>query len=137
MTKGPADKPCISCPYRRDVPSGVWAANEYDKLPRYDEPTWSQPPAVFLCHQVDGRVCAGWAGCHDTDELLSLRVAGVSESMTMEEIEATRDYVSPVPLFASGAEAREHGLAELETPSVEAGELAQRILRKRNPPAAR
>ena len=25
-------QPCSSCPYRKDVPSGVWAHHEYEKL---------------------------------------------------------------------------------------------------------
>jgi hypothetical protein len=32
----PAPKPCESCPYRKDVPSGVWSEGEYRKLPQYD-----------------------------------------------------------------------------------------------------
>jgi Family of unknown function (DUF6283) len=127
----PADKPCPSCPYRRDVPSGVWAAEEYDKLPGYDGDTMSQRPAVFLCHQLTGRVCAGWAGSHDMGESLALRVAACAGTMTGEAIEATLDYTSPVALFASGAEACAHGLAELTSPSREAVEVGRRITRKR------
>lgn len=61
----PSRCPCASCPYRRDVPSGVWAPEEYEKLRRYDAPTMEQPPQVFLCHQKNrdtaNRVGAGWA----------------------------------------------------------------------------
>lgn len=76
----PAPRSCASCPYRRDVPAGIWAREEYGKLPGYDEPTPFQPRGVFLCHQhdpgTDGHpVCGGWAGCHDGDELLALRMA--------------------------------------------------------------
>ena len=46
-----AKVPCGSCPYRRDVPSGIWEQHEYDKLPEYDGQTWEQNPALFLCHQ--------------------------------------------------------------------------------------
>jgi hypothetical protein len=35
----PTKYPCPSCPYRKDVPSGVWAPEEYDKLPAYDNDT--------------------------------------------------------------------------------------------------
>jgi hypothetical protein len=31
-----AARPCASCPYRKDVPSGIWAAHEYTKLLAYD-----------------------------------------------------------------------------------------------------
>lgn len=54
--KAPAKNPCGSCPYRRDVPSGIWSEEEYDKLPQYDLPTGDQPPNVFLCHQQNGRL---------------------------------------------------------------------------------
>ncbi|WP_336794377.1 DUF6283 family protein [Gordonia malaquae] len=50
----PAPRPCESCPYRRDVPSGVWAESEYEKLRAYDAPTGEQPVRLFLCHQYDG-----------------------------------------------------------------------------------
>ncbi|MGS2619304.1 DUF6283 family protein [Micromonospora sp. LZ34] len=94
--RGPATAPCGTCPYRRDVPSGVWDAAEYAKLPAYDQPTARQPGGLFLCHQADGRVCAGWAGCHDTDNLLALRLAAL-QGMDPDEVAATRAYVNPDP----------------------------------------
>lgn len=30
----PRPRPCRSCPYRRDCPSGVWAAETYDRAVR-------------------------------------------------------------------------------------------------------
>lgn len=93
------------------MPSGVWAAQEYALLPRFDRPTWDQPPTVFMCHQDDGRLCAGWVGCHDMEESLGLRVACARGEMTPAGVEATRAYVSPVPLFESGAQAAAHGVA--------------------------
>lgn len=124
--RGPAPRPCESCPYRRDVPSGVWSASEYDKLPGYDEPTPSQPARVFACHRHDGRVCAGWAGCHAGEHLLSLRLALLTGGMTVADYEATVAYSSPVPLFSSGAEAATHGKAEVEAP----GAPARRVIAK-------
>lgn len=128
---GPAPRPCVSCPYRRDVPSGVWHPDEYAKLPAYDAATPFQPPGVFMCHQVDGRVCAGWAGCHDGRELLALRLAVVLGTLTPDEVGETIDYVSPVPLFGSGAEAAEHGMAEVDAPDEPAVAVMERITRKR------
>ena len=52
-TRPPAPRPCDSCPYRQDVPSGIWAASEYAKLPAYDAPTCAQSARLFLCHQHD------------------------------------------------------------------------------------
>lgn len=122
--KAPTPHPCVSCPYRRDVPSGVWEADEYLKLPPYDNETWEQPPAVFMCHQENGHLCSGWCGTHDMDDNLGLRIA--AQGMDPAELKATLDYESPVPLWDSGAQAAKHGLSEIETP----GESAQRVMRK-------
>ena len=65
--------PCQSCPYRQDVPSGIWEAQEYEKLIPYDNPTWAQPTKLFLCHQADGCLCRGWLDTHG-DQLLGLRI---------------------------------------------------------------
>nr|WP_239003987.1 DUF6283 family protein [Nocardia panacis] len=64
----PAPRPCASCPYRRDVPSGIWHESEYNKLRSYDLDTAYQPTALFECHQTEpdtpaARMCAGWVGC--------------------------------------------------------------------------
>lgn len=134
----PARRPCRTCPYRQDVPSGVWDRSEYDKLPRYDRPTPYQPASIFVCHLTEGngklhRVCAGWAGCHDGDELLALRIS-VSTSVRVISPETHRLtvlYESPVPLFASGAEAAAHGLRDLEDPSEGARSAIDKILRAR------
>lgn len=137
MSAAPAPRPCTSCPYRVDVPSGVWDASEYAKLAAYDEPTFAQPTALFLCHQhdrgdSDARVCGGWAGCHDGDELLALRVAVASGEITVTVADAVRDYVSPVPLFASGAEAAAHGMREIHRPGAAACTAMAKIGRVRN-----
>lgn len=112
--KPPAPNPCGSCPYRRDVPSGVWDPDEYRKLPAYDRETGDQPPNVFLCHQQDGRACAGWCGVHDMNDSLGLRLA---QAMGMvEDPEPFFRYETSTPLFKTGAEAARHGLAEVEDP---------------------
>ena len=54
---------CASCPYRKDVPSGIWEQSEYDKLPKYDGETWEQAGALFMCHLRDGCLCGGWLAC--------------------------------------------------------------------------
>lgn len=125
-----APAPCRSCPYRRDVPAGVWAATEYAKLPPYDLPTGEQPPSLFMCHQQDGSLCAGWVGCHDMDESLALRLACASGRIEGDDLDAVLDYESPVPLFASGAEAATHGLSELEAPGPDAVRTIRRLDRK-------
>jgi hypothetical protein len=98
--------PCSACPYRQDVAPGVWAEEEYDKLPPYDEPTGSQPMALFLCHATPEHACYGWAVVHSSRghdrELLALRVFG---------IEPPEPHPS-ISLFSSGAEAAEHGVSD-------------------------
>ena len=132
----PAPRPCESCPYRRDVPSGVWVAEEYAKLPAYDRPTAEQPPGLFLCHQQDGRACAGWAGCHDMNESLAVRFAAIS-GVSEETIDALCDYVSPVPLWPSGAAAAAHGMAGVDAPADDAERLISKLVRRRDERAVR
>ena len=123
-----AKAPCKSCPYRCDVPSGVWAANEYEKLPKYDGAIGEQVAngawGVFDCHQRDGNLCAGWLACHGAENLLAFRV-------TREEIDAgVFDYKSPVPVFKSGQEACDHGMRDIEEPGVWANSMIERLSRK-------
>lgn len=132
LFRPPAPRPCSSCPYRLDAPSGLWHPLEYDLLPKYDQPTPFQPPGVFLCHQPGNRVCAGWAGCHDMVHALALRLATTLGSMTPDAVEAVLDYVSPVPLFPTGAAAAEHGRRDMYAPGADARRAAAQLLRQRD-----
>lgn len=127
---GPAARPCGSCPYRKDVPSGVWAASEYERLAEYDKSIHEQPMQAFGCHQRDGHLCAGWCGTHGAENLLGFRLMArdMFENHGPEEVERTYDYVSPVPLWESGAAARDHGLLEIDDPSPEARALSHKIV---------
>jgi len=124
--------PCHSCPYRRDVPGGVWAENEYEKLPLYDgslvDQLVSGATGVFLCHAQPGRLCAGWVGTHDMTNNLAVQVAATVGGAKIDPMIFT--YTSPVPLFASGAEAAAHGLSSIENPSAEAKDRIALLLRK-------
>lgn len=136
IIKPPAPRPCESCPYRRDVPSGIWAPEEYAKLSAYDRPTMEQSVGVFLCHQNDrnspgSRTCAGWAGCHDGYELLAIRFAMMHGEMSPETADVICEYKSPVSLFESGAEAARHGMAEVELPGDQAAAAIAKIERRR------
>ena len=124
----PAKQPCGSCPYRRDVPSGLWSPEEYAKLPAYDGQTWEQPTSLFMCHQRDGCLCAGWLACHDTDHLLALRLHCVDPSAF--------GYVSPVPVFGSGAEAAAHGSADIDAPGIAARRMIVGLERRIAPALA-
>lgn len=120
----PPPVPCGSCPYRRDVPSGIWAREEYDKLPKYDGETWEQSTAVFMCHQRDGCLCGGWLACHNPRKLLVLRILAAHPS--------AYDYKTDVPVFASGTEARAHGIRDMAIPGVKANKMIGGLLRHLN-----
>lgn len=110
--------PCDYCPYRRDVPSGVWSKEEYDKLEEYDRPTAEQPLLWFGCHSRPNLACHGWAAVHGDQQgdhaLLARRV------LWFEIPERV------VPLFRSGREAARHGRARLLRP----GKAAQAAVAK-------
>lgn len=135
--RAPNPHPCGSCPYRRDVPSGVWSEEEYVKLPHYDGETFTQPPTVFACHQQDGAICAGWAGCHDMQESLGLRFAAQFNLLDEAEVQAVLNYECAVPLWGSGAEAAAHGLVEVEHPGQKARSTITRLESKLWPQSGR
>lgn len=110
----------------------MWDSSEYEKLPTYDGPTWAQPVGVFLCHQQDGRVCAGWAAVHDMDEAMSIRLAAAAGLIDPDDLEAIRDYTTDVPLFESGAEAARHGLALVDVPPAEAARMIEKLRKRRS-----
>lgn len=120
-------RPCASCPYRRDVPSGVWDTAEYDKLITYDGSIAEQAVAggtgVFACHQADGHVCSGWLAHRDPAELLAVRLGLMNGSLDASVL----DYTTEVELFGSGAEAAQHGKAEIEHPSDAARAVVEKI----------
>ncbi|QSY98577.1 hypothetical protein J2J97_32245 (plasmid) [Rhizobium bangladeshense] len=120
--------PCKSCPYRKDVPSGVWTEDEYGKLPAYDgspaEQFMQGGSALFLCHQRNNALCSGWLGCHGPDNLVALRL---HHQHVKPEV---FDYETDVPLFASGAEAATHGMRDIERPSEAAHRVMGRLLGK-------
>lgn len=122
----PRKTPCASCPYRKDVPAGVWHRSEYEKLPPYDRDTGSQPPNLFMCHQQDGNLCAGWCAVHG-DESLALRMGVSFGQVDPSAIEYTTD----VPLHPSGKAAAEHGMKDYRQPSERAQETIEKIVRKR------
>jgi hypothetical protein len=125
---GVAAAPCKSCPYRQDVPSGLWAPEEYAKLPRYDGEILDQLRAgaggLFMCHQKDGCLCAGWLAAHGPHNLLALRMNGA------EVADEVWGYASPVPVFSSGAEAAAHGRADIQQPTPKARRAIDRLHRK-------
>lgn len=116
-------KACEACPYRRDVPSGVWSEEDYEKLPPYDADTGSQPTAVFACHATPKLLCHGWAVVGG-ERLLALRLRCVFSGESLEIPEPS------TPLFPSGTAAAKHGLRDLKRPKSKARAAMQRLLKK-------
>lgn len=114
---------CIACPYRRDVPSGVWSFEDYTKLPPYDAETPEQPMAAFRCHATPDHICHGWAVVGGYD-LLGLRL---QELRQREQIEIPDAHV---PLFATHTDAAKHGVADINAPSEEARRAMDKLMRK-------
>jgi hypothetical protein len=118
--------PCASCPYRVDVASGVWHETEYEKLRDYDGEIGEQKSLkAFYCHHADGRVCSGWLAHRDPADLLAVRL-GISIGTLHESVV---DHCTTVPLFASGAEAADHGEKEIKSPSEKATQTIAKIVK--------
>lgn len=115
--------PCEACPYRKDVPSGIWAPHEYMKLHDYDKPTHEQPPASFACHAGPDQMCHGWAVVHSNrgheNQLLALRIRGITVVPK-----------AAVPLFKSGTDAAVHGLRDVRRPKKAARDMMDKLLGK-------
>lgn len=124
-----AAAPCGSCPYRRDVPCGVWDESEYKKLMAYSLSPGEMPAmAVFLCHQTNATgqktVCRGWLTVER--DSIAVRLALLQGSVTPEQV-----YAAPlVPLYETSEEAAEAGMSGVRNPSREAKRLVSRLLRK-------
>lgn len=136
QTGPPAPRPCASCPYRTDVPAGIWDSDEYERLRAYDRPTVSQPSRLFQCHQTGAsdpmrRLCAGWCGVHADEANLALRLAVAQDRISPDTYHAALAYTSPAPLFASGTAAAEHGQRGITEPDQAAVAAIEKILRTR------
>jgi hypothetical protein len=116
--------PCEACPYRRDVPSGLWAKHEYEKLRGYDNATAYQPPGPFSCHATPEFHCHGWAVVHG-------RQTGEHDLLAFRMYPPEGEIPPPgVPLFESGNEAADHGERDIENPGPEAIAVVDRLTRK-------
>ena len=116
-------KPCLACPYRLDVPSGVWSWSEYEKLRAYDNITPEQPFEAFSCHATPDQICNGWAVCHTSrgneHDLLSMRIIGYPAIPPAK-----------VPLHPSGNAAADFGQRDIEDPSDEAMEVVDKLMQR-------
>lgn len=114
-------EPCLTCPYRLDVPSGVWSASEYEKLRGYGANVTFN---LFLCHQtIAGGVelaCKGWLLVES--ESVAVRVAC---SLGLLDYPACFAPCS-AGLHSSGAAAADYGQKQLKRP----GRRALRVIEK-------
>lgn len=115
-------RPCGACPYRRDVPPGVWAPEEYEKLGTY-------------ATTADGEITIAPFGCHASPELLCNGWANVErDSIAMRFLEMREGPIdvppSNVPLYDTGAEARDAGLAGVTEPDRAARATMARLAAK-------
>ncbi len=124
--------PCSTCPYRKDVPSGVWHEDEYAKLPAYDRPTFEQPGNLFMCHQKTGGLCTGWVQSHANREhcfdLLALRFNYRKFDHTVAAVAQSEP---KVPLFTTGAEAARHGMKDIKKPGRKTKTAMKQLVKKR------
>lgn len=124
-------RPCSDCPYRRDTPTGIWAPEEYRKLPDYQGGTAFAP---FHCHQENvtgvSTLCRGWVSCHQFDSV-AVRLLVARGVLTVEQVEAP----CPVPLYGSGREACKAGMKGVKRPGAPAvraiTKLEARLARRR------
>lgn len=124
----PPLRPCVSCPYRRDVPGGVWHLTEYEKLFKYDDMEDPDSFNVFLCHQLNDRACAGWVAVHDMENSIGLRLAASKGYVT--DPGAFLEFETDVELFESGTEAAMHGLRSIRDPDTKAKRMIERLEKK-------
>lgn len=123
----PRKNPCASCPYRKNVPSGVWDESEYQKLPAYDGDIPEQSSLnVFMCHQQDGCACSGWLGHREyPTDMLAVRLGLRNGSLD----DSCANYTTEVELFGSGQEAADHGRAEIHSPGSDAQKVITKIVK--------
>lgn len=136
---------CSSCPYRRDVPSGVWAREHYELLRDMDSRrTIKVPmlgpndetvmvdapnpnPGTFHCHQSNatGRptVCRGWLSVERNS--IGVRLLASFGGIEYEDIP---DEDESATYYSSGTEAAEAGLRDIENPSSEARLLCRKLV---------
>lgn len=118
--------PCPTCPYRRDVPSGVWAEQEYVRLKEFDD---QRKISAFLCHnggsdpKTNRTLCRGWVEVHNQNW-------GVRLALCQVEWNDANSKPTKVPLYKSGAQAMKAGLRKLNQPSREARAICDKLARK-------
>lgn len=121
MSEAAHVKPCVSCPYRCDVPSGIWHPDEYAKLPPYDR---NEAFEKFMCHSERSKLCRGWLSVHC--ESVAVRLCMSKGDVTPEEV-----FAKPlVKLFNTGLAAAVHGMKQVNRPGKKAREMIASLTKK-------
>lgn len=133
MGAHPRKQPCASCPYRVNVPSGIWHPDEYAKLERYDgeihEQIQNDGTRVFSCHQDGVAVCSGWLGHREEpSDLIAVRMGIIDGQLDP----SCAEYTTQTALFPSGHEAAKQGRRDLEHPSNRAQKAMRKIMTVRD-----
>ena len=118
-------RPCESCPYRQDCPSGVWDASEYEKLRKFDT---SFETGIFLCHQSTAKgsnlLCRGWLSVHRDSIAVRLGVI-------RGRIDPKEPYRDPqVALYSNGNEAADAGIKRIANPGKKSRQMIQKLVAK-------
>jgi len=115
-------EPCATCPYRKDVPSGIWHKTEYEKLREYDN-LENPALALFLCHQSPDRACKGWV----MQDCIAVRLAVI-----WGELNPATCFSEPkVPLYRTGNEAADAGERGISKPNKEARKAIDKLRKQR------
>lgn len=140
------DKPCKSCPYRRDVPVETWHRAEFEKLLTNDSN--EHGGSLYGCHKFRNRreeasICAGWFLDQKRRGFpaLMLRLYLMRNQITKEQIDAVTDggmqlyssirvmcAANGIPIRGLTADERDE-LAEIEVP-------VARLRKKKSPKRA-
>jgi hypothetical protein len=129
-----APAPCTTCPYRRDVPAGIWAREEYLKLPGYDRQPFGgvESLATFHCHQEPeiGKptVCRGWLSVHA--DSVAVRIARFQGLITKEDMATIPIHAEP-NLYSTGADACRAGLKGVRRPGKKARSAIEKLKKRK------
>lgn len=113
-------EPCLTCPYRKDTPLGIWHPEEYAKLAGYDH----HAIGVFLCHNgfLERRlVCRGWLSVHCESVAVRIAVSNgqIDDDLRYKKVKA--------PLYSTGTEAMLAGLKGVRKPKAKARAAIRQI----------
>ncbi len=85
-------EPCKTCPYRRDVPPGTWAREEFENLVEQDGQQFGR---IFQCHATKAapQVCGGWLldQARRGVPCISLRMAAFTKPAAAEALRLVSD----------------------------------------------